>query len=86
LFDPKLQNHPANGGTISRILSRPGREGSDKDGLKMGCENGKLFFAEPLSSDSMFALACPGKGSFSEEKIHILYYFFLDIQYCVAIL
>ncbi len=46
-----IRNCPAKSGTksgtISRILSRPGREGSDKDGLNMGCENGKLFFAEP---------------------------------------
>jgi hypothetical protein len=48
LFDPKLQSHPAKGGTISRTLSRPGREGSDKDGLKMGCENAKLFLRKPL--------------------------------------
>jgi hypothetical protein len=41
------QNHPAKGGTISHILSRPGREEMTKDGLKMGCENGKLFLSEP---------------------------------------
>ncbi len=57
------QNHPAKGGTISRILSRPGREGLDKDGLKMGCENGKLFLAEPLIrfsiSDRLLTLDFP---------------------------
>jgi hypothetical protein len=47
LFDPKLHSHPAKGGTILRTLSRPGREGSDKDGLKMGWENANLFLSEP---------------------------------------
>ncbi len=53
LIDPKLQSHPAKGGTISRTLSRPGREGSGKDGLKMGCENAKLFLSEPYTSRNL---------------------------------
>jgi hypothetical protein len=45
------QNHPAKGGAILRILSRPGREEMTKDGLKMGCENAKLFLSEPLAQE-----------------------------------
>lgn len=45
LAPPIEQNH-RNSSTILRILS-PEAEGADKDGLKMGCENSKLFFCKP---------------------------------------
>jgi hypothetical protein len=44
-----VERNPAKSGTILRILSRPGREEMAKDGLKMGCEKGKLFLSEPLA-------------------------------------
>ena len=49
LFDPKLlSNRNPDPMGISKALSRLGREGSDKDSLKMGCENVKLFLRKAL--------------------------------------
>ncbi len=46
-LDISIEQNQSNSGTISRILSRPRREVMSKDGLKMGCETGKLFLSEP---------------------------------------